>query len=247
MYTEVKPNHLSKLIRTIWHSDSDVDPNEGHIVPPSLSPQLVIKIYDSDAETVFSGPVTQQKQYPFIARANYFGIEFTQYVGAVFDNVLLKDLKDGSANIEQILGIDLVTLTYQLQESNNWTAQKQLIETAMRQKFPDMNSFLNHNVLVAMDEANKVHGNISIKKLAICTGVSQRQLERLFLKHTGLSPKTFCTTLRMRRVLDLLRNSQRTSLARLALACGYADQAHLANEFRRVMGTSISAYMNLAR
>ena len=244
MYTEFKPKHLSNLISAIWHSNSDIDPNEGYVAPPSLSSQLVIKIYRSHAETVLSGPVTRQKRYPFVAGANYFGIDFAPNVGSLFADILLKDLKDSSVNIQQILGIDLVTLASQLHESKNWADQKHQIETAIRQKHPDTDCFLNHNVLLAVRKANKFYGNISIKALAVSVGVSQRQLERLFLKHTGLSPKTFCTTLRMQRVLKLLRSNQWASLANLALVCGYTDQAHLANEFRRTTGTSILAYLD---
>ncbi|WP_420629373.1 helix-turn-helix domain-containing protein [Candidatus Leptofilum sp.] len=246
MYTESKPKYLSSLVSTIWHSDSDVDPNEGYIVPPSLGSQLVIKIYSSAAETVLSGPVTQQKQYPFVEGAAYFGIEFVPNAGSVFNDFLLKELQDSSFNVHQVLGIDLMTLAHQLHESKGWMEQRHLLEAAVCRNYPVNGRFQNPNVLLAMEMANSRYGNIAIRELAAYVGVSQRQLERLFLRHTGLSPKTFCTTLRIQHVLNLLRCKQQVSLAHLALRCGYSDQAHLANEFRQVMGTTISAYLKSA-
>ena len=243
MYQEFNPKQLSNLVRAIWFSDSEVDPHEGHVVSPSLGCQLVIKIYRSDIETVLSGPVTQQKKYPYIAGASYFGVKFAPTVGTIFDNILLKDLKDSSIHINNILGIDLHALAYQLQTMSGWFEQKHLLEQAIIQKYPENKHFLNQNVLWAMNVAHKLHGNISVKELAATVGISKRQLERLFLRHSGVSPKTFCTTLRMQRVLNILSHHPAQPLAQVALKCGFTDQAHLANEFKRTMGAPILTYL----
>ncbi len=243
MYQETRPNHLKHLVRAIWTSDSDVDPNEGHVALPSLGPQLVIKIYQSDVEVVLSGPVTQQKHYPFVEGANYIGVHFAPTVGPLFADTLLKDLKDTSVGVNKVLGIDLESLADQISTLKTWTEHKHLIEIKMSERYPASDHFLNHNVLFALDVAQRVYGNISVRELALVVGVSKRHLERLFLVHTGVSPKTVCTMLRMQRFLDLLHRYPTFSLAQLALECGYTDQAHLSNEFRRMMGTSILAYI----
>jgi AraC-like DNA-binding protein len=247
MYTEFKPDRLSNLVNTIWFSNSDIDQEVGHIAPPSLGSQIVIKIYQSYAETVLSGPATQQKKYPHITGANYFGIEFSPLVGPIFDEIQLKDLKDSSVQINKVMGIDLPLLADQLQSLSGWSKQKLLIEQTVCQNYPENGRHLNQNILQAADIARNTNGNITIKALSATVGLSRRQLERLFLRHTGLSPKTFCATLRLKRVRDILQIDPAISLAYLAHDCGYTDQAHLANDFRRAMGASIGTYMNLRK
>lgn len=243
MYQEFKPRHLHALIDAIWYSDSDVDPDTGHIVSPNLNAELVIKLYQSDIETVLSGPVTRQKQYPFVAGARYFGVRFATDVGPIFDVASLQSLKNTSVEIGAVIGMNLTTLAQRLHDLQTWSDQRALIETSLRRNFPENRRFINPNVQLAIHLAKQVHGNIPVTELATLTGVGKRHLERLFLQYTGLSPKTFCTNLRIQTVLERLHKRPLPSLAYLALDCGYADQAHLANEFKQVIGTSISTYL----
>jgi AraC-like DNA-binding protein len=65
-------------------------------------------------------------------------------------------------------------------------------------------------------------------------GVSERQLRRRFADAVGYGPKTLARVLRFQRFLALSRSGD--DLARLALIAGYADQAHLTRETRRLAG-----------
>ncbi len=75
-----------------------------------------------------------------------------------------------------------------------------------------------------------------IGTLAADLGFSERQLRRRFLASVGYGPKTLQRVLRLRRFLS----DERHDLARAALDAGYADQAHLARECRRLTGLSPS-------
>jgi hypothetical protein len=66
--------------------------------------------------------------------------------------------------------------------------------------------------------------------------VSPRQLRRRFAGAVGLRPGELRAVLRLQRFLALAPGSGRGDLARLAAAAGYADQAHLARDARRLGG-----------
>lgn len=69
------------------------------------------------------------------------------------------------------------------------------------------------------------------------SGVSERHARRRFQDHIGYGPKTLQRVLRMQRVLWLMsRPAPPRSLAHLAQAAGYADQAHLTREMRALTG-----------
>ncbi len=242
MYFEFTPKHLSHVISALWWSDSEVDPDQGHIVAPTVNPELVIKLYQNTAETIISGPMTRQKQYPYIQNAQYFGIRFTPHVGSLFTNFLLSELKDSSENIKQLLDIDLTTFAHQLNDLDSQSAQMALMnKTVNKRRFHDVLSS-NPHVLHAIHLANQHNGNMTVTEIASVIGISRRHLERLFTTHVGLSPKSFCKILRIQSVLKSLDTNPSRPLARLAVDSGFTDQAHLARDFKSIMGMSIGAY-----
>lgn len=85
-------------------------------------------------------------------------------------------------------------------------------------------------------------GQASANMLARSLSASPRALRRRFAREAGLSPKRW---LRLHRLDGVLRDAAlkegKSSLADLAAAHGYADQAHLAREVARFTGASPSA------
>jgi len=73
-----------------------------------------------------------------------------------------------------------------------------------------------------------------VSELGPSLGVSERQLRRRFADAVGYGPKTLGRVLRFQRFLALAASGD--DLAWLALAAGYADQAHLTRECRRLAG-----------
>ncbi len=68
--------------------------------------------------------------------------------------------------------------------------------------------------------------------------VSPRTLRRRCEAAFGYGPKTLDRILRFQRFLKLARQEEAPRLATLAFAAGYADQAHLTREVRRLSGFS---------
>jgi transcriptional regulator GlxA family with amidase domain len=65
--------------------------------------------------------------------------------------------------------------------------------------------------------------------------VSERELQRRFIEHVGYGPKTLHRVLRFQRFLRQAASAQ-VDLAGAAALAGYADQAHLGRETRRLAG-----------
>jgi len=76
-------------------------------------------------------------------------------------------------------------------------------------------------------------------------GMTERTLRRRFDQVFGYGPKTLDRILRYQRYLRLA-GSSRDSTARLALQAGYADQAHLNRESRRLTGSTAALMRQLA-
>jgi AraC-like DNA-binding protein len=86
-------------------------------------------------------------------------------------------------------------------------------------------------------------GQVAIGRLAQDCGLSERHLRRRFVAAVGLSPKELARIRRLRASLvEALADPQRRWVE-LAAACGYADQAHLVREYRRLSGLAPEAFL----
>lgn len=68
-------------------------------------------------------------------------------------------------------------------------------------------------------------------------GISTRQLERLFSKYIGKSPKSYITRLRLDRARLLLRQSD-MKVIEVAIACGFESPSHFSRLYRSQFGLS---------
>ncbi|MFC0267075.1 helix-turn-helix domain-containing protein [Kushneria aurantia] len=87
-------------------------------------------------------------------------------------------------------------------------------------------------------------GQRRILELMQGCSISQRQLERLFLRQVGLTPKQYSRTQRVALVRHRLKAG--TGLLATALACGYSDQAHCIHDFSAVVGMTPGQYRRRA-
>ena len=72
---------------------------------------------------------------------------------------------------------------------------------------------------------------VPVPELARQAGVSQRQLERLFNKHIGLTPKRYYLNIRLNRARSLLTQTE-LAIAEVASACGFNSTEHFTRMYR---------------
>jgi AraC-like DNA-binding protein len=83
---------------------------------------------------------------------------------------------------------------------------------------------------------------MTVAQAAGLVGLAERTLLRRFRERVGLTPKGFARVRRLQRVLAQVSAERKVDWARVALACGYADQAHLVNEFRALTSLTPCQY-----
>lgn len=82
--------------------------------------------------------------------------------------------------------------------------------------------------------------------VAAACNLSLSHFNRAFKASTGIPPHQWLMTARIERARALLAGSTST-LADVALTCGFADQSHFSRTFARVMGTSPGAWQRKHR
>jgi AraC family transcriptional regulator len=94
-------------------------------------------------------------------------------------------------------------------------------------------------------EAN-LETSLPLRELASIARLSPSYFSRAFKGAAGQTPHAFILTRRIARARqEMLKGAQ--PLAQIAIACGFADQAHLARVFRRSAGLTPAAWRRLNR
>jgi AraC family transcriptional regulator len=83
--------------------------------------------------------------------------------------------------------------------------------------------------------ADHLAEDICLDDLAELTGLTSKHFARAFKQSTGLPPHQFLIARRIEVAKRRLTDGK-TSLANIALACGFADQSHFTATFRKVVG-----------
>jgi AraC-like DNA-binding protein len=86
---------------------------------------------------------------------------------------------------------------------------------------------------------------VPLAELSAVAGLSRFELVRRFGAQMGLTPHAFQTNLRIARAKALLTTG--AAPAAVAVACGFADQAHLTRTFRRAVGVPPARYARAVR
>lgn len=125
--------------------------------------------------------------------------------------------------------------------SNNFNEDQQ--EDEIRRLLDEY--FLSHIANASFDNDNRLYGAIGIilKKLGVLevekeldTGLSPRQLRRLFEFYIGGTAKTFSKVVRFQNILRAKPSSQSLRQNKLFFDHGYYDQSHFIKEFRNFYG-----------
>ena len=86
-------------------------------------------------------------------------------------------------------------------------------------------------------------GGIGLTELAVLCHLRTSQFAHAFKRSTGVAPYQWLMQRRIARAKDLIRAAGReTSLADVAVACGFVDQSHLTRAFARAVGKTPGAW-----
>ena len=92
---------------------------------------------------------------------------------------------------------------------------------------------INNNLMNAIHYMLETNGRAKISDICAYTSVSERQLERIFNYNMGVSPKAFSSLLRYQLLWQEMVQSEHFNVLNAVEKYGYADQAHLLNDFKK--------------
>lgn len=149
----------------------------------------------------------------------------------------MHELAGRTIPLDAVVGRQADTLPEQLAAHDDWTERFELLDSTLASRL-DAVQPPSPGVVWAWKRLSRADGRVPIGEIARELGWSRKRLVARFREEVGLSPKALARLLRFERAKALMETDDRVCLAQVALECGYYDQSHLSNEFRRITATT---------
>ncbi|VUD62672.1 HTH-type transcriptional activator RhaR [Thalassocella blandensis] len=138
--------------------------------------------------------------------------------------------------------IALQHLHYQLAQVETFERRVIEAEKALLRILDKTRLSIPHSVKLGLQYVQSMQASFSIQDLMRQMPVGQRQLERHFQEHLGLTLKQYSRIIRVGHARQMLKHSPAASLADIAINSGFFDQSHFHRDFNRVVGMAPGRY-----
>ena len=228
-YCELVPSAaLAPWVVCYW-SRASFGPQDKPVVRRILPDGCADVIFSLGGEAIAVGAMTTPLVLRDIASPDYLGVRFRP--GRALIGIPLEVLTDRRLPLGDLWGRSAGDLAERLALAPDTLSRIALLEAELTRRI----AATDRRVDAAVERIVATGGRVPINGIASAVGVSRQHLARQFLRHVGITPKTFARVVRFERVLRAVARGRR-DWARLAADCGYFDQAHLIGDFRELAG-----------
>lgn len=169
---------------------------------------------------------------------NTFAIRFYPYGFANFVTAPIRTLANKETPIQSLFEEKAAkTLEQDIIQATDTKQRIEIIESFFLNKLSDQVS-VDSIVKSTVETLLATKGNTSITDILKEDLSKRRQLERLFVKQIGASPKQLGKLIRLQSALKMLLNEEEESLTHIAYQHDYYDQAHFIKDFKAFTGVA---------
>lgn len=155
----------------------------------------------------------------------------------------LDEVGDRLIDPGDLFGAAARDLATRLQETHSPAGRLAILEEEMTRRLALSRAEPSRDLVWAFRRLEATLGSIGVSALAKELGCSRKHLTVRFRREFGVTPKLFARVTQFDHAVQLLRSKRVASLADLACACGYADQAHLTRDFSEFAGAPAAAFL----
>lgn len=145
-------------------------------------------------------------------------------------------------DLVDVIGTAADRLVERVASTDDWDERFRLVDSVLLRRLGDA-----AHVDPALDAAWRLvftsGGRLPVAQLADRVGYSRRHLSERFRVTTGVTPKQAARIARFEAARRMLLSTQRPTLGSVAAGCGYADQPHLAREWKALAGCSVGTWL----
>ncbi|WP_224512631.1 AraC family transcriptional regulator [Mesorhizobium sp. CA8] len=216
---------------------------DGRAVPPIvITPDATIDLQWIDGHFRVAGPDKDPQIERPAAGAVIVGFRFRPGAAAGWLGVPASEIVGGRLDLSELWGTRCRELSDRIRPTPNFAVLVRHLEEAIGARTEGRGA-LDPQMGLAFDVIHKglPPETPLVPFLQRQLHMSERTLRRRFEDAFGYGPKTLDRILRFHRFRRLQRQQGEASTALLAIEAGYADQAHLIRESRRLTGVTPAA------
>jgi len=201
----------------------------------SVLPDGCVDVVLSDAQLVVAGPATTAVEVAPTPGQHRCGVRFRVGAAGAALGLPADALRDLTLPLEELWGADGRRLSAVVAAAPTAEAALAVLARELAQPRAQLDPYARQAALLAAQRP--------FHETARDLNFSERQLRRRVEQAVGYGPRMLARIMRLQRFLRAAERDATASLARLAADAGYADQAHLARECRRLTGRAPSALL----
>lgn len=246
---------LSPFVETIWgirgtaqyHVES-VLPNGAIELMVNFGPRQRIVAYgerevdETYVNAWISGIQDQRLIHASPSGADHIAVRFRPGGAHAFFDLPVSELTNRVVDLDVLVGSAVQDLRDQLQEARDDRARCAVLDRWLCERPLAVHPHFA-TVRRAMDLLSAGPFRTHVAEVCQRLGLSNRHLVAQFRGIVGLPPKRMVRIERLQTVIDACRGRRRVDWSRLAHRCGFADQSHLIQEFRRLGQVSPTEFL----
>jgi AraC-like DNA-binding protein len=241
---------LAPFVLKLWHFEDDARPDALERVLPMGAFQVIFAL-DGDSSlaeggggAILSGARDVYVEIPAGGRRRLVGLAFRPGGLTPFGPAPAAELAGRELPLSDVYGREGARLHERLAAAPDAQARFALLEAWLTGRL-GAGRAPHPAVAGALRAIERTHGVGEVR--AIRSAVGERQLSRLFRAQVGFGPKRYARLVRFQAAVRSLAGQRVVSIADVAAACGYYDQAHLDREFRALAGVTPGEYAHGVR
>eukprot|EP01133_Synstelium_polycarpum_P013459 gene13459-15861_t len=188
-------------------------------------------------ENFITGFCTGFTEFPLYHSFNYIGIRFLPGMFPLVFNINALELSGRTEELNAVLPDFSGFIKSRFFLTQNRCELGLSLDRYFLAKFLSIDKDPDPRIFRAINYIQKTAGLVNIEK-DLNTGISSRQLRRLFEFYIGDTAKAFSQVIRFQRILQAKPTLQSLKEDKLFLDAGYYDQAHFIKEFKKLYGST---------
>lgn len=242
---------LKNIVKHVWILENTSALTINHTLLPVPNIDLIFNLsspieYVLDDVSILKGShINGLRNKPCIIRQTgkikVIGISFHETGLFPLLRMPLSDFLNQAVPLDQVLAEFNQRLSEKIASSSSNAEILNIIEEELAASI-DLDLMAENSVLSAINVL-KTQPEKPIARLCEECGISPRQLERLFNKFVGTSPKSFQRIQRFSSIIRQLENIKGKNLTWISIENDFYDQSHFLKEFKTMAGESPSEYI----
>jgi methylphosphotriester-DNA--protein-cysteine methyltransferase len=241
----------NRFIECFWIvEEADPTPVIQKIIPDGF-PEIIFhygdpylikldKKWSKQSLSLFGGQITNHFFLKNTGVSNILGIKLKPAAASLLFDIDMHALTNRVVSLKTVGGSKLKTFAGLLNKNVDQVTRIAAIDEYLS-RYEGVGSN-DSTINTAVGRILSSNGMVSVGEICKECGCSERQLERMFRKFIGVSPKLYCRIIRFAYVFQVVQGKEALNGSELGIASGFYDQSHFIKNFKAFTGEDPSRY-----